>query len=363
MNIREIIQNNNKYIYIFIIFIATILLILFIKTVFFSLKEGFNNNKKFPPISNKTYKFTLKDYYVKSAYNACNENQTNKNNYVSVNALKNCIRQGFRFLDFEIFSVNNKPVISTSYINNIKIKGSYNSIPFSEVINIINDYAFSNSTCPNPNDPLILNLRIKSKNQKIYSEMSDIFHNTLQKRLLGPEYSYIYTSLKNRKNIGDVYLKDLLGKVIIFINNNGSNSVEDTKLIEYINIACYTPFLRCLTYDKIKGTYEYKELIIYNKTKMTICLPNLSTNVINYPSTIPKVYGCQFVAMCVQNNDENMKQYNKFFNDNASAFVLKPAHLRTSIKNSNLLTIPKPPPKANSYASRSISSNFYKFKI
>ncbi len=39
-------------------------------------------------------------------------------------------------------------------------------------------YAFAGDTCPNPNDPLILNLRIMSKNESIYTSMT----NTLQQK-------------------------------------------------------------------------------------------------------------------------------------------------------------------------------------
>ena len=93
---------------------------------------------------------------------------------------------------------------------------------------------------------------------------------------------------------------------------------------------------------------------------MTICIPNLSVNVDNYSSMLPMVYGCQFVAMCAQKNDKYMIEYNKMFNNAGSAFILKPIKLRYIP-----VTIPSPKlaPKSNSYASRSISSNFYNFNI
>ena len=361
-------QNNSNFVLNLILFISLIVIISYIIIQFVNKSSlnytnciNMNNIYKNNPsisninVNNSNYKYSLRDYYVKSAYNACSANLKNKNDYVNVCALKNCIKQGFRMLDFEVYSVNNKPVISTSSVNNYKTKGTYNSIPFSEVINIINTYAFSNATCPNPNDPLIIHLRIKSSNKKIYSEMADIIYNTLKNRMLGPKYSYE----NNGNNLGNIKLSELLGKIILSINKENS-LFEDTKLNEYVNIASYSPLLRCLTYDNIYNNNDITELTNYNKMCMTICIPNLSVSVDNYSSKLPMVYGCQFVAMCAQKNDYYMIEYNKKFNNAGSAFILKPIGLRYIP-----VTIPPPklPPKSNSYASRSISSNFYNFKI
>ena len=109
----------------------------------------------------------LRDYYIKTAYNCC-VTGTYRNDFVDLCALKNCIKQGVRCLDFEIYSENNKPVISVSATNDIHVKGSRDSIPFSDALNLINNQAFGgNSKCPNPKDPLIINLRIMSKNGAI----------------------------------------------------------------------------------------------------------------------------------------------------------------------------------------------------
>ena len=72
--------------------------------------------------------------------------------------------------------------------------------------------------------------------------------------------------------------------------------------------------------------------------------------------------GCQFLCMCYQNNDINLKNYNKQFNDEGSAFILKPEHLRANLKK-----IQKPTPQTitKSFAERTVkdSSGAYSFKI
>jgi hypothetical protein len=39
-------------------------------------------------------------------------------------------------------------------------------------------------------------------------------------------------------------------------------------------------------------------------------------------------YGCQMIAMCFQNFDDNLKFYTQYFDDAGSAFVLRPDRLR-----------------------------------
>ena len=58
----------------------------------------------------------LRDYYIKTAYNCCAINKF-KNTYVDTCALKEVIGQGVRALDFQIFSVDNLPVIAVSSIS------------------------------------------------------------------------------------------------------------------------------------------------------------------------------------------------------------------------------------------------------
>ena len=102
---------------------------------------------KFPRISNinvtnPKYQKRLRDYYIKTAYNCCAGGNL-KNDFVNLCALKNCIKQGARCLDFEIYSVDNLPVIATSSISDFSVKESYNSVPFAQAMEVIAIYAFS----------------------------------------------------------------------------------------------------------------------------------------------------------------------------------------------------------------------------
>ena len=59
------------------------------------------------------YDYKLKDFYVKTAYNACATGKF-KNDYVDLCALTNCAKKGVRGLDFQIYSKNDKPIVAVS---------------------------------------------------------------------------------------------------------------------------------------------------------------------------------------------------------------------------------------------------------
>lgn len=316
--------------------------------------------KDFPKIrtintNNDNYKYNLRDYYIKTAYNACSAGQF-KNDFVNVCALKNCIRQGCRCLDLEVYSVNNSPVIATSSVDDYSIKETYNSVPFSSALETIRDYAFSGGTCPNPGDPLIIHLRIMSKNKKIYQTMANNLETVLSSKLLGPKYSYE----NHGKNIGQTSLKDLMGKIII-IADKSNPMFEDTELDEYVNLASNAYFMRALRYtDGVKFTPDVDELTDYNKKNMSICLPDLSESDTNPSAAFAMKVGCQMTAMCIQNFDANMEYYDEVFDNEGSAFVLKPESLRFIPVTIAKTSAPDP---QNSYEKRSVSEDYYSFSI
>lgn len=313
----------------------------------------------FPLISSinpnqENYKYNLRDYYIKTAYNACSPG-TLKNDFVNVCALKNAIKQGARCLDFEIYSLNNKPVIAVSSVNDFYTKGTYNSVNFNEAINLISIYAFSNGTCPNPEDPLILNFRIMSNNKIIYDDMAKIIQENLQSRLLGKQYSYEFDG----KNLATEPIKNFMGKVIIIVDRKNP-IYEQTALDEYVNIASYSAFLRSYSFGQLKNIQDFNELIEFNKQKMSIVIPDKSSNSKNVAPALAMTYGCQFVGMPLQLRNTSTDYYNKYFNDQTSAFVLKPPELRYIP-----VTIPTPPPPDPklSYQKREIETDYYKFDI
>ena len=305
-------------------------------------------------INNEMYQYSLRDYYIKSAYNACSGGNY-KNGYVDTCILKDLLKQGIRGLDFEIYSIDNQPVVATSTADSYCVKETFNSVKFSDVLNIIRDYAFASSTAPNPFDPIILHLRIKSSNQEMYANFAKILegHNSM---LMDKQYSFEYYG----KNFGTVKLSELAGKVVIIVDRSNLAFMESEPFHEYVNMTSNSIFMRSLHYYDIINTPDMGELIGYNKLNVTIGMPDKGSDPNNPSSLTMRTYGVQMLAMRYQTVDTNLEENDLFFDEARRAFVLKPEKLRYIPE-----TIPAPPAQDPnvSFATRTVSSDFYKFEI
>lgn len=305
-------------------------------------------------VDNEMYQYALRDYYIKSAYNACSGGNY-KNGYVDVCILKDLLKQGIRGLDFEIYSIDNQPVVATSTSDSYCVKETFNSVKFSDVLNIIRDYAFASSTAPNPFDPIILHLRIKSSNQEMYTNFAKILegHNSM---LMDKQYSFEYYG----KNFGTVKLSDLAGKVVIIIDRSNLAFMESEQFHEYVNMTSSSIFMRSLHYYDIINTPDMVELIGYNKLNITIGMPDKGSNPLNPSSLTMRTYGVQMLAMRYQSVETNLEENDMFFDEAGHAFVLKPEKLRYVPE---MIEAPPDQDPNVSFATRTVSSDFYKFEI
>jgi len=304
--------------------------------------------------------YTFKDYYIKTAYNCCSGGSY-KNDFVSDCPLKNIIKQGVRGLDFEIYSIDDEPVVATSTVPSNYIKETYNSINFSTVMEVINNSAFMSDTCPNPDDPIILHLRIKSTNQTMLSNMAKIFSGYADK-MLEPVYSYEYTSDINSTNqfythnLGNVKLTDLCGKYVIIVDRINAAFMDNKDFYEYVNMTSSSMFMRALNYYDVKFTPDMNELQEYNKKNMTIAMPDVGINPENPSGVVCREMGCQLIAMRYQLFDANLQENMIFFDIAGSAFALKPERLRYI--EQTIEETPPNPPELN-FATRSITTDYY----
>lgn len=304
--------------------------------------------------SSDQFNYTFKDYYIKTAYNCCSGGNY-KNDYVDVCVLKDVLKQGTRGLDFEIFSINDQPVVATSTSDSYYVKETFNYINFVDVMNIIRDYGFAMSTAPNALDPIIIHLRIKSTNQEMYKKFAKLLEN-YDSILLSKDYDSEYYG----KNFGNVDLRKLMGKVVIIVDRTNPAFLECPEFYKFINMTSNSVFMRALHYYDIKYSPDMNELIDFNKQNMTIGLPDKGNNPDNPSSVIMRETGVQLLGMRYQKIDTNIEENDIFFDENGYAFVLKPENLRYIP-----VTISLPPPQNPelSYATRTVQSDFYKFDI
>ena len=297
----------------------------------------------------------LNDYYIKTAYNACSGGSY-KNDYVNNCNLKAVLKQGVRGLDFQVFSIDDKPVVSTSTQDSIYIKETYNSVPFSDVMNVIQNYGFSGSTAPNYTDPIIIHLRFNSNNQKMYSYLANIF-KSYDSLMLGSQYSFENDGL----NIGRQPLLNFKNKIILIVDKTNNSFMQNQDFLEYVNMTSNSVFMRACRYNNdIVNNPDVNELTEYNKTNMTIVLPDNSISPANPSGLLSRTYGCQLVAMRYQYVDNFLEENALFFDGLGYAFALKPANLRYTA-----VTIPDPTPQNPqlSYATRNATTDYYNFNF
>ena len=296
----------------------------------------------------------LRNFYIKTALNCCCLGEW-KNNYVDTVALKSAIAQGYRCLDFEIYSEGNKPVVAASTKSSFYYKETYNSILFLDAMTTLSQNAFTKA--PNGTDPLFINLRIKSNNTKIIPDIVEAIHTQFGDRLLGADYNYLYGG----NNLGQTPISDLMSKVIIIADlSNPMCTDKDLPLFQIINFGSNSPFLHLLQYEMgVKNTPDMDALIDYNKKNMSMVLPDdpFKEN-INF--NVASAFGCQFIGMMIQLKDINLEIYNKAFDDNGSAFILKPPEL---CYQPIVLETPPPQNPALSLAGRNYSTDYASWSV
>ena len=276
--------------------------------------------------SNKNYK--LKDFYVKTAYN-CAALENYISGKVDTCAIKNCLMQGYRCLDFELFSSLNEKnklqcvVGMSEQENSFNTISSSNTLPLSEVFRFLRNYAFSD-ICPNSNDPCILHLRIKSTDRSIINIIVNEIKTFLHDKLLPIKYGFAAQNHENQ--IGNVELQKLANKFILLVNAP-ELELKNSSLYEYSNGITGSEKTRIYYYNDLNNAN--RELIEFNRINMTFVLPTTKNKLENNDYGVAKMNGCQFIAMSVQNKDKHIDSYNNHFDNNKYGFVLKSESLRS----------------------------------
>jgi hypothetical protein len=280
----------------------------------------------------------LKNYYVKSAYNCCCGDGY-KNNFVNLCALEKCITNGCRFLDFEIYSYNNKPIVASSTANSNFIKETYNSLDLAEVLTTITTRAFDAVYTNCSKDPLILNFRIMSTNLTMLEKIGLLFEQHLDLPTSG-EDTFRLMKQHNYTNgtILNVQMKNLYKTIIIICDFYPSNAILETnntlsKLKTYISLKGKSEFCKTYRYSEVAG--KPVQFIDDTKRNYIIVLPNLNNTVYNEEFASLYGYGCNAIAMKYQTYDKNLEQYIEQFKKSGNySWNLKPSHLIADVPTS-----------------------------
>ena len=280
-------------------------------------------------LPNKTmFDVKLNDVFVKTAYNCCCAGNF-KNDFVDFCALDNCYKQGVRALHFEIYLLNNKPIIATSSITQPKYKEIYNELDFYTTMKTVNKLFTKNN-----NDPLFLILEINSDKYNTYSSVYNTLYEVFGLNSVDGNKIMIFNS--DISDFGEIKLFDLIGKVVIMVsykNNNVDNfNKSGLKNITAVNLSsssknktiAYNTFI-----NSVSSLNEDQSLFIENLNDYTgikILMPDKQSYTQNYDFISSGIRaGITFTALNFQFNDSQIKDYNTIFSGviGTDSFLLK----------------------------------------
>lgn len=271
--------------------------------------------------------YPIRQYCIKSSYNTALSGK-----YVSVDAIKYVLSRGCRFVDFEIFLIDDEAQVAYTDDPTFVTVTTKNYITLNEALKHVAIHAFS-SPSPNMHDPLFIQFRIKSKNPKIFNLVGMAVDN------------YLSNKLYRGKVTGSTILSQLMGKVVLIIDkslsptydknenypkcfDNSEKTHDCHNLSQYVNIESGTSFLRNYTYFNLSNQLTTPPSITdYDSFQTDVVLlrivaPDDTKNFYN-PSSRDFIqnYGVQFISNRFYIKDSNLTFYEQIFSKYMTAFV------------------------------------------
>jgi hypothetical protein len=255
--------------------------------------------------------------HIKTAYNCCCKGNF-KNDYVDIQSgelndfcnLQNCALNGVRALDFTVYSMNDKPVISASTTNEVDYKELYNSIDFNTGMQQVQRYFIYDSNASLTRDPLFLIFRIQSNMQSTYDSVASSLTQVFG---VGNQFGNI---IYNSPITADTTLQDLQNTGVVII-------VQPYDMDKFNSSNLRTLSAHTLNPDGITSPCinRYSDNLNKLDSGIHFVYPNLKQGQsTNFDSTHPFTKKVTFIAMNFQTNDVNLKKYNAKFGN--SSFIL-----------------------------------------
>jgi len=277
---------------------------------------------------------TLASCKIASAYNAAS-NEFQMIDYTSRDLVLIKLQSGAKYLEFNVFNSEYgdkaEPVISNGYKQG-EWKMTLNTTHCDDIFGVIANNAFKliekdAGGVPNPNDPIFIGLNLNTNNNlACLNKLAGYIYKHFKERLLPNEFSF-----QSSDDLPKIKLHELMDKVVFFASDGFQGShLEELINYSWDNIEDKTNHgLRRYYYQDLEDyNFNTKELIEYNKTGLTIVVPNKEGDYISSNYNPHKFFemGCQFVAMNYQNIDSHMDMYITEFKD--ASIILKPKKMR-----------------------------------
>jgi len=271
---------------------------------------------------------TVLDVHVKTAYNCCCSGNF-KNDYVDNCALLNCAKQRVRALHFDIYSLNNRPVISTSSVVGNKYKELYNTLDMYTTMGVVK------TRFMNISDPLFLIFNVNSNISTTYESMYTILLEIFGTGNSTGNLIY-YTN-----NIGGTKLSSLINKVVICVQ------AYDPKVFYASSLALITSLDLNGSTSKIYTETNILEYYTQSTTADAIIpkfpqvlFPNKQTSATNFDFVTTGIkYGITFIGMNFQKKDYLLDIYNTGFgNQSFKEKVFVPPDSTTDISGNYIIS-------------------------
>jgi len=265
---------------------------------------------------------TMNQCLIKASYNsACT------GSFMDEDALKYVISRGCRYLDLEIFYIKSIPYVGVSSDNSILEPETRNTITLDSAFTTIVTNAFNSKSAPNIQDPLFINLRIKSNNPDVFQAVAQSIDARLTMKL--------NTSKINTKK---TFLNDIKGKINISIDivcqpywkkdsecKPGKSRCYD--LTRKVTLETGSENIEIIKWGDLLDEYPINIFIQNNgmdvNTQSTYLIEP-DNSIQNNPPTISPIilkYGGQVIPHCFYSNDEGLQAYETLFNDRNAGII------------------------------------------
>jgi hypothetical protein len=284
---------------------------------------------------------------IKASYNSAYDGSN-----ITTDALRHVLSRGCRFLDFEIYSIDEKPVVGYSTDPTYSSLTSSNSLPFQTLMETVITDGFG-GTAPNTRDPVFIHLRIKTQchlgssgtsSCEIYRQVADILQTALSSRLYQDDQG------KAIPVDGSTPLSDIAEKAIIVMDASINRDYKNLGKCD-VPADAATAATTCISLNHLVNIetggsawkkFNYSDFL--NKTTNTLVVdshdvniaepsqgiltlqavfPDMPKNVQNsiFPLSHMLTYGCQTVLYKYYNDDDALHKAEDLFNEYKTAFV------------------------------------------
>lgn len=269
----------------------------------------------------------LREYCIKASYNSAYSGST-----ISGDMIKYVLARGCRFLDLQIHYSEKDGIAYVANITDPKMKemDSVNRVPLDTIFNVITANAFMGSQgrdgSPNPKDPLFIHLRIiPDKLVKVYDAVAECIAKNF------PNSARFLDNNNNAKKI-DKYTQvndKIMRKTLFLIDKtyNPEYAYFSQTLANLLNGETGGSTFQMQDYGRIKNKVKTPPIIKddfrrTNIIEQQIVIPDLLEKQPR-PNIIQLVvnYGVQITMYSFYKADDDLTQYEDFFNQYKSAIV------------------------------------------